>query len=174
MVEPTETDFALLRMAIDLARTSRANGNHPFGAVLGSSDGEVMAVAENTVVTESDVTGHAETNLVRIACAQYAESVLASATLYTSAEPCAMCSGAIYWSGISRVVYGLSEAALAELTGADAENPTMALAATDVLNAGQREIEVLGPLLGDEAAVDHVGFWNPERDTREADKTHGG
>jgi len=77
-----------------------------------------------------------------------------------------MCSGAIYWSGIGRVVYALPEAALGEFTGADAENPTMHLAARDVLAAGQRHIEVEGPFDMPEARAVHDGFWDPERQTR--------
>jgi len=159
----SKTDLALLRKAIGLAALARAHGNHPFGALLADREGNILAEAENTVLTDHDVTGHAETNLVRIASRKYPASVLATATLYTSTEPCAMCAGAIYWSGIARVVYGLSEAGLAQMTGADPENPTLDLPARTVLGAGQRAIEVIGPLLVDEAAAVHAGFWNPGR-----------
>ena len=54
-------------------------------------------------------------------------NILRSATLYSSAEPCAMCAGAIYWAGIGRLVYGLSEHGLRELTGNHPENPTLNL-----------------------------------------------
>ena len=160
---PTDTDLALLRRAIALAAQARAHGNHPFGALLADPDGNVIAEAENTVLTEHDVTGHAETNLIRIASRQLPAQVLAAATLYTSTEPCAMCAGAIYWAGVSRVVYGLSEAGLARMTGADPENPTLDLPARTVLNAGQRRVEVIGPLLVEEATAVHVGFWDPGR-----------
>lgn len=66
-----------------------------------------MPEAENTVVTEHDVTGHAELNLVRRASMRFEVETLEGVTLYTSTEPCAMCSSAIYWSGIGRVVYAL-------------------------------------------------------------------
>jgi tRNA(Arg) A34 adenosine deaminase TadA len=95
----------LLRAAVALAWQARANGNHPFGALLADGNGQVLLTAENSVVTESDVTGHAETNLVRLASAAYTSAELADLTLYTSTEPCAMCAGAIYWSGIGAVVY---------------------------------------------------------------------
>ena len=78
-----------------------------------------------------------------------------------------MCSGAIYWSGVSRVVYGMSEEGLAAITGGDAENPTMNLPARTVLNSGQRKIEVIGPLIMDEAAVVHEGVWDPTRAKRD-------
>ncbi len=148
-----------LRRAIELAQRAREHGNHPFGALLVSQTGEVLLGAENTVVTESDVTGHAETNLVREASKRFSSDVLKAATLYTSTEPCAMCSGAVYWSGISRVVYALSEEGLLELTGNNDENPTMHLPCREVFKSGQRPIEVIGPMLEAEAKRVHEGFW---------------
>jgi tRNA(Arg) A34 adenosine deaminase TadA len=71
-----------------------------------------------------------------------------------------MCSGAIYWSGIGRVVHAMSEAQLAVLTGDHEENPTMSLSSATVLNSGQRTVQVAGPALADEAAAAHAGFWN--------------
>jgi tRNA(Arg) A34 adenosine deaminase TadA len=150
---------ALLRRAIALADRARAEGNHPFGALLASDDGEVVLEAGNTVGTTRDVTGHAETNLVSAATRRFPGAELAGMTLVTSCEPCAMCSGAVYWSGIGAVVYGLSETGLLELTGDDPENPTLALPCRTVLGAGQRTIAVTGPLLEAEAAASHRGFW---------------
>jgi tRNA(Arg) A34 adenosine deaminase TadA len=150
---------ALLRRAIELADRARAGGNHPFGALLATADGRVALEAENSVGTTRDVTGHAETNLVSAATRRFAADELRSMTLVTSCEPCAMCSGAIYWSGIGAVVYGLSEKGLLELTGDDPENPTLDLPCRTVLSAGQREIAVTGPLLEEEAAASHAGFW---------------
>ena len=152
---------ALLRRAIELADRARAGGNHPFGALLATADGRIALEAENTVGTTRDVTGHAETNLVSAATRRFEAGELATMTLVTSCEPCAMCSGAIYWSGIGAVVYGLSEKGLLALTGDDPENPTLDLPCRTVLSAGQREIAVTGPLLEEEAAASHAGFWRP-------------
>ena len=157
-------DLRLLRLAIDVAARARAAGNHPFGAVLTSGEGEVVLEAENTVTTDNDVTGHAELNLVRKASGAFSQDQLGSMTLYSSTEPCAMCAGGIYWSGIGRVVYALPESRLGEFTGADPENPTMHLSAETVLNAGQRGIAVEGPADLPEAADVHTGFWDPERE----------
>jgi tRNA(Arg) A34 adenosine deaminase TadA len=159
-------DLRLLGLAIDVAQRARDGGNHPFGAVLARAGGEVLLEAENTVVTDRDVTGHAELNLVRLASGRFSEHELRGCTLYSSTEPCAMCAGGIYWSGIGRVVYALPEARLAELTGADAENPTMHLPARAVLAAGQRTIAVEGPVDVPEAEAVHVGFWDREREGR--------
>ena len=84
---------------------------------------------------------------------------MAGTTLFTSAEPCAMCSGAAYWCGIDRVVYTLSEERLLVLTGDHPENPTFSLPCREVFARGQRPIEVVGPLLEDEAARAHIDFW---------------
>ncbi len=153
-------DATYLRTAVDLARRSRRRGNHPFVALLVDAAGVVAAEAENTVVSEHDVTGHAETNLVRIASRRFDRAYLRSCAMYTSTEPCAMCSGAIYWSGISRVIYGLSEAGLLKLTGGHEDNPTMSLPCRDVFAHGQGSIKVVGPALEDEARSVHDGFWN--------------
>jgi tRNA(Arg) A34 adenosine deaminase TadA len=151
----------LVRRAIALADIARAGGNHPFGALLVDADGRVLQEAGNTVVTEHDVTGHAETNLVSAATRRFSATELAATTLVTSCEPCAMCSGAIYWSGIGAVAYGLSEQGLLALTGDDPENPTLDLPCRTVLGAGQRRISVTGPMLEAEAAASHEGFWRP-------------
>ncbi len=149
-----------MRRAIALARQAREHGNHPFGALLADAFGRIRLEAENTVVTGADCTGHAELNLVRRACMTCEGNDLQAATLYTSTEPCPMCAGAIYWAGISRVVFGLREAELRALTGADPKNPTMALPCRAVFARGQRAVEVIGPVLEDEAREAHEGFWN--------------
>ena len=108
----SDADAAHLGRAIEVALASRRGGNHPFGAVLVASDGTILE-AENSVVTTGDPTGHAELNLVRLAGSRLSRDQLAMSSLYTSTEPCAMCSGAIYWAGIGRVVYALPEQELA-------------------------------------------------------------
>jgi len=148
-----------MRRALALARQAREQGNHPFGALLADAGGRVRLEAENTVVTGADRTGHAELNLVRQACRSLDPGALATATLYTSTEPCAMCAGAIYWAGVSRVVFGLRERELRALTGTDPTNPTLALPCREVFARGQRPIEVTGPLLEEEARAVHEGFW---------------
>ena len=103
MTDLTSGDHKLLRRAIDLARQARAHGNHPFGALLADAHGQVLLEAENTVLTGRDATGHAETNLIRLASAQLSEEARLHSTLYTSTEPCPMCTGAIFWAGVGRV-----------------------------------------------------------------------
>jgi tRNA(Arg) A34 adenosine deaminase TadA len=153
-------DEALLRRAIEIAAAARAHGNHPFGAILVGPDGTVLLEAENTVTTEHDATCHAERNLMSQASQQFAPRLLASSTMYTSTEPCAMCAGSVYWVGVGRVVYGLSEKDLLALTGFHADNPTFDLPCRIVFAGGQRPTEVIGPLLTEESKVVHDGFWD--------------
>lgn len=150
-------DLPLLRRAIAQAARAREHGNHPFGALLADENGQILLEAENTVLTENDATGHAETNLVRLASRQFSPDTLAKSTLYTSTEPCPMCAGAIFWSGIGRVVYALSEEGLYALTGDSTES--LKLPCREVFARGGRLVEVLGPLLEEEAARVHEGFW---------------
>lgn len=152
-------DLALLRRAIALAAEGRAAGQHPFGAVLADAQGRVLMEATNGFHPHGDGTAHAERLLATRACVELPAEARAAATLYSSAEPCAMCSGAIYWAGIGRVVYGLSESRLKAMIGPHPENLTMDLPCRTVLGAGQRFIAVEGPLLEEEAAVAHQGFW---------------
>ena len=154
-----QSDEILLRRCFDVARRAIASGNHPFGAILVGGDGHVLLEMENGYMPSRDATGHAERLLATRACTTIGADILKTATLYSSAEPCAMCSGAIYWAGIGRLVYGLSEHRLRQLTGNHPENPTLDLPCREVFAAGQRVVEVVGPLLEDEAAAVHAGMW---------------
>ncbi|APB00231.1 nucleoside deaminase [Nocardia seriolae] len=156
----TAADTAHLRAAVAIAERARRKGNHPFGALLVGADGAMLLEAENTVTTARDATGHAETNLVRLATAAYEAEFLRGCTLYTSTEPCAMCAGAIYWGNIGRVVYALGEDELLAMTGANPDNPTMSLPCRVVFAAGQRVLPVLGPVELAEARAVHEGFWD--------------
>jgi tRNA(Arg) A34 adenosine deaminase TadA len=159
--KPTDADhLRFLRHAFAIASAARKRGNHPFGAILVSPDGEVLIEQGNGFASEGgDMTAHAERLLATRASKLYRSTFLNTCTVYTSAEPCAMCAGAIYWSGIGSVVFGQSEKSLKETTGAHAENPSLDLPCRTVFAAGQRQIEVIGPLLEDEAALLQAGFW---------------
>ena len=154
----TDADLARLRRCVELAADARDRGDHPFGSLLVTADGRTVE-ALNSVVTRNDPTGHAETNLVRAAAASLPAEVLATSTLYTSTEPCAMCAGAIYWSGIARVVYALSEQGLAEVVAEQEGVPTMHLPCREVFARGGRVVTVAGPADLPEATTVHAGFW---------------
>jgi tRNA(Arg) A34 adenosine deaminase TadA len=163
-LQPTDHEN-FLRRSFDVARRARIHGNHPFGAILVSAEGQVLIETENGYLPDRDMTAHAERLLATQASKQFDVNVLAGCTLYTSAEPCAMCAGAIYWTGIGRVVFGMTEHRLKTLTGNHAENPTLDLPCRAVFAAGQRPVEVIGPLLEDEAAALHDGVWASPADS---------
>ena len=157
-----------LQLAISVAWQARRHGNHPFGAVLVNEHDQVLLQAENTVMTGQDVTLHAETNLVRLACQHFSTEQLARFSLYTSTEPCAMCAGAIYWGQIGRVVYALSEVDLYAIVGPSPEQ--LLLPCREVFARSQRQVEVYGPVqaLEIEARAVHEGFWRDDRSGRDA------
>lgn len=158
-LSPSELDEHFLRRSFEVARRALTHGNHPFGAILVDQDHNVLIEAENGYMPAHDATAHAERLLSTQACTTLSPDILRTATLYSSAEPCAMCAGAIYWAGIGRVVYGLSEHRLRSFTGNHPENPTLGLPCREVFKTGQRATEVVGPLLEDEAKALHVGVW---------------
>jgi tRNA(Arg) A34 adenosine deaminase TadA len=158
----SEHDTRYLRHALQLAVKARNAGRHPFGAVVVDAEGTILAEAgNNSMPPTGDPTQHAERVAAALAAQRAAPDVLANATLYTNAEPCAMCAGAIYWCNIGRVVYAMSEQHLLALTGNHPENPTLSLPCRTVFASGQRTVEVVGPLaqFEAEAAAPHIGFW---------------
>jgi tRNA(Arg) A34 adenosine deaminase TadA len=156
----TVEDLIFLRRAIELAREARSDGRHPFGSLIVDARGVVVVEARNNAVRpKGEPTQHAETVACSAAAKLLSEEELAQCTLYTSTEPCAMCAGAIYWIGVGRVVFALSEKGLLEFTGNDKENPTLDLPCREVFAHGQKAIEVIGPLLEEEASAVHAGFW---------------
>jgi tRNA(Arg) A34 adenosine deaminase TadA len=153
------TDLQYLQTAIEVAKNAREHGNHPFGAILVDENDQVLLQAENTVVTGRDCTGHAETNLMRLASQHFPPEKLATCTLYTSTEPCAMCAGAIHWGNVRRVVFALSEVALYEIIRLSPDH--LLLPCREVFAHSQRAVRVEGPALelDSEARAAHEGFW---------------
>lgn len=158
-VSHTERDISFLRESFRLAEEASKQGIHPFAAILVDADGKVLMEQINAFLPDHDMTGHAERVLMTRANTTYSPEILAGCTMYTSAEPCAMCAGAVYWAGVGRVVYGASEKRLKNMTGNHPENPTLDLPCRTVFNAGQRKVEVVGPLLEEESAQVHLSFW---------------
>ncbi len=154
-----KTDEDYVRRTNEIARESRGAGNHPFGAILVGPDGAILMEQGNTHGDTGDRTGHAERVLMTRASLAYPAAFLAGCTMVSNAEPCAMCAGSAYWAGIGRVVFGLSERAMKDLIGPHPDNLTMDLPCRTVLAAGQRKVEVVGPLLEDECRTVHEGFW---------------
>ncbi len=149
--------LAALRRANEVARAAVAAGHHPFGAVLVAPDGETVLMEQGNV----DTVRHAESELARDAAQRFDAALLWHCTLVTTVEPCAMCAAAQYWAHIGRLVYGLEERRLLALTGNHAENPTLDLPCRVVFAAGQKAVQVTGPVAAveDEIAALHRGFW---------------
>ena len=152
--EPVHVDDSqLIRECIRLSEQAVQKGNHPFGALLVLGE-DIILTAENTVATERDWTRHAELNLISFAMRDYDAQTLSRCTLYTSTEPCAMCSGAIYRAGVPRVVFGCSSETLGSITGRGPE-----ITSRQIFAAGKRTVEVIGPILENEAVEVHRRFW---------------
>lgn len=142
-----DDDARYMGLAIEASRQASAAGNMPFGACL-VKDGHLLWTAQNNQVTTRDCTGHAEVVLVREAASQIGPEVLRGATVYASGEPCAMCAGAMFWAGISRVVYG---ATTPDIEAALGGGPSLPPRCADVLAQCQPAVLVEGPLLQAEA-----------------------
>jgi tRNA(Arg) A34 adenosine deaminase TadA len=146
-----------LRRANEVALRAASMGRHPFGALLVAPDGETVLAEQGNI----DTVNHAESTLARTAADNWPGAYLAQCTLVTTFEPCAMCTGTVYWANIGRIVYGASEEALLALTGSHPENPTLSLPCREVLARGQKPMDVIGPVpeLEDEMLAPHRGFW---------------
>lgn len=110
----TPDDEKFLRRAIALAAEGRAGGEAPFGSLLVGPGGTILAEDHNTVLTDNDISAHPELKLARWAARELAAADAATTTMYTSCQPCGMCTGAIERSGLGRVVFALSNE---QLTG---------------------------------------------------------
>jgi tRNA(Arg) A34 adenosine deaminase TadA len=155
------TDTELLLRCVAISWEARRSGNTPFGALLAGPDGTILLEQGNVELTQKLCTGHAETALMAAASQKFDKAFLWTCTLYTTVEPCAMCTGAVYWGNVGRVVYALDEHRLAELTGDSDVNPTLALPCREVLARGRKPVVVVGPFpdLEDAVVAAHQGYW---------------
>ncbi len=146
-----------LRAANAAANQAVHAGHHPFAALLIAPDDTTVLLTQPNV----DTVNHAESVLARLAAQRYDAQTLWNCTLVTTVEPCAMCAGTQYWANIGRLVYGMSERRLLELTGNHAENPTLDLPCRDVFARGHKALQVMGPFAAveDEIAALHRDFW---------------
>jgi tRNA(Arg) A34 adenosine deaminase TadA len=155
-----QRDQGLLRRAFDLAEIGLARGERPFGAVIADGTGTIVSEAYNCSIEQCDVTAHAEVTAIRRACKAIGREGLAACTLYSSAEPCAMCAGAIYWANIRRIVFGLGEERLRTLRNVSEQTAALSAGCAAVLATGGHPTEVIGPSLEDQALKPHMAFWS--------------
>lgn len=153
-----EVILAHLRQVNAYAKDAMDQGHHPFAAMLVGPDKTSVLMHQGNI----DTVNHAEAVLARRAAEKYPSSFLWHCTLYTTVEPCVMCSGTCYWANIGTIVYGLSEERLLDMTGNHEENPTFDLPCRDVFSAGQKDIQVFGPFseVEEEIAEVHCDFWH--------------
>ncbi len=146
-------DLEHLRRCIDLAREARDRGDDPFGSVLVSAGGEVLAERSNQVQTTRDCTAHPELALARFASIHLSESERRGATMYTSGEHCPMCAAAHVWAKIGRLVFVLPGERIGQLFGPS--ETAIVIGAREVVERSNVEVRVEGPCeeLVDEAAA---------------------
>ena len=109
-------DEHFMHEAILVSKAAVLHGNEPFGAVL-VKDEKIVFMNENKIYTENDPTFHAEMGLIKRFAQERGISDLSEYTLYSSCEPCFMCSGAMVWSKLGRLVYAASNSDLEEILG---------------------------------------------------------
>lgn len=153
---------AALDTCLVVQRRAVEMGKQPFAAALIGPDNEEILHTHANV----DHVNHAESCLARLATRHYTQEYLWRCTLYTTWEPCAMCTATCYWANIGRIVYAASEEQLAQLTGQGNEkNMTMALPCRKVLEGSQKEIEIIGPVEGMDQKVmkESEEYWQPTK-----------
>ena len=101
-------DIFFMKKAISEAKIALSNGEVPVGAVIVANN-TVIARAHNQTELLNDVTAHAELLAITSASSMIGGKYLHNCTMYVTLEPCSMCAGALYWTQISRIVYGASD-----------------------------------------------------------------
>ncbi|MEC4990102.1 MAG: nucleoside deaminase [Oscillatoria sp. PMC 1068.18] len=132
-------------MQIALAEAKK--GDQPYGAVI-VKENKIIIQGHNTTQTDSDVSAHAETKILRNLTQKlqkYSLDVLEGYTLYTTCEPCAMCAAACVWTGISEIVYGASSKDLISIG-----TPQIDISCEEIIARGFKEIKVVKGVLRDE------------------------
>ena len=146
------SDQRFMQLAVNASSDAVDAGDMPFGAVLVKA-GAVLQVSRNRQRTANagrgDSTAHAEVVLIHEAAAAHGPSALVGATVYASGEPCAMCSGALFWAGVSRVVYAASTPDIIAVLG----GPELRARCAEVLGNAKPAIVVEGPVLHDAAVA---------------------
>ena len=156
---PTEQDLVHLRKAIALSERSRQNGNQPFGAVLVGGNGKVLAEAENAMLSSRDLTAHAEMNALRLASPRLAPDEIIHTTMYASGEPCPMCAAAMLQHGVRRLVFGIrwqENRPYQRPAPPGVVRPTVGC--REILRLAPVPVEIIGPVLEDEARVPFAAF----------------
>ncbi len=139
-----EQDEIFIRQVNSIALQAAQSGFDPFGAIL-VKNGEIVASSIDKCIQYADPTAHAELILISEFCRANQVISLEGYTIYCNVEPCVMCSGAIHWAKISRVVFGISQASLQTVSKGKLKPSCESL-----INVGNKKIEIVGPILAEE------------------------
>ena len=137
----TPEDVKQLRRCVELAAEATARGDDPFGSLLLSGDGAVLAERSNRVVTSGDVTAHPELHLAQWASVNLTPEQRSAATMYTSGEHCPMCAAAHVWAGIGRLVFALSAEQIRDVSS----GTSIRLSVREVIERSNATVVVEGP-----------------------------
>lgn len=149
-----------LQRALALAKESTEQGNLPFGCLLADNAGSILEEAGNTVNTDRNPIAHCELNLVQQMAGKYKAGFLENCTIYCSVEPCPMCTGAIYWSGIGRIVFALDTNTYNAISQVEPA-AMFEIPCQVIVEKGGRKVEVIGPALHKEAAAFYRSLVKP-------------
>ena len=148
-----EADLRFMARALDLARRGdKTPGASPIGCVI-VMDGDVVAEGHNEVGIRHDPTAHAEMVAIRRAGAALGRDDLRGATLYSTLQPCGMCTMASIWSRIGRVVYGAGREHVHKMYFEDRHLDTMNF----IRDAYRNDIEVVAGVMAGECAALYYG-----------------
>lgn len=159
MIKPSQKwDIQLCRQSLVVAQRSYKNGNLPFGCLLADAEGNVLLEAENTVITSVDRINHCEINLVHGFAGKFDFAFLHNCTVYAGTEPCPMCSAALFWSGVGRLVYAVSKEGYKKASEDNDPAYNFPVSSEEILAKGGRRVVVTGPLLEDEGTSFYSQF----------------
>ena len=134
----------MMLLAITEARVSRQEGNKGYGALVVRGQ-EILGKAHDTAVTEKDPSRHAEVNAIRQAVQDLGDGNLSGAILFSTCEPCPMCSSLAVWANITSIVYGVSIEETAKMG-----KSRIRVSAKEIIGQSPVMIEVIGDILRDE------------------------
>jgi len=144
-------DIKHLRHAFTVAEKSFREGNLPFGCILLSPEGTIIEDGENLVITSENSIAHCEIVLINKLAGKYEREYLRKCAIYATTEPCPMCTAAIFWSGIGKLVYALSKEGYHAVANTTNPDHLFDLSSKQLLKHGGRKVEVNGPLMEEEA-----------------------
>ncbi len=137
-----------MRMALKEAQRAYDDDEVPVGAVI-VADGRIIARGYNLTERLNDPTAHAEMQAITSGTEFLGGKYLRDCTLYVTLEPCPMCAGALYWSQITRIVYGAKD-----------EKRGYSLISSKLLHP---KTEVIGGILGEECGLLMSNFFKKLR-----------